>query len=541
MVLAAAVLLRFYDLSALPPANYRDVALTGTDALRAAAGHPQLHYTYDEGLYSNLVAVVFLLLGASDWTLRAPGALFGVLTCWGVCRLGRALGLGRASLFGAALLAVSFWHVLLSRSGFRAILLPCLLAHSVALLVEGMRDGRHGRLVLGGLLFGLGVHVYPSVRFAPLFLPAYALAEARGAPDAGRRLIRRLSLFGVAALVAAAPMLIDYVRHPEHFTYPRRVLSVFSPKVDSREVPADLMQNLAKTLLMFHVRGDENWRHNLRGAPMLDPLTGLLFLIGLVSVFRPGAPQESRRPGRSADAPDSRAAPAAALLVGWLLAMLLPNILSVEGVPHGLRSCGVLPAVALLGGAGLESALRLVRTRLGERPGAALAVAVFLAIGGWTARSYFRVWAREPGVAQAHDGAFRAAARVLLTAPAGVDRLLVANGSGLPAYGHPVETQAYLWEMRDHPPAILGAKDAGRLALQGRPALVALIAKDERIVRIIRDLNPGATLTQISGAGLSDDSPVYRVNQGLSARQRATGGGEDGPDQDPEPGLGLLP
>src|SRR5437867_9260122 len=148
MVLAAAALLRFYDLSGLPPAHYRDVALTATDALRAASGHPRLHFTYDEGLYADLMGLVFLVLGASDWTVRAPGALFGVLTCWGVLRLGRAFERERAGLFAAALLAVSFWHVLLSRSGFRAVLLPCLLVHGMAFLVEGLRSGPGTRRLL---------------------------------------------------------------------------------------------------------------------------------------------------------------------------------------------------------------------------------------------------------------------------------------------------------------------------------------------------------------------------------------------------------
>ncbi|HYS78813.1 MAG TPA: glycosyltransferase family 39 protein [Candidatus Dormibacteraeota bacterium] len=512
IVLATATVLRFRDLSALPPATYRDVALTATDALRAASGHPRLHYTYDEGLYSNLMAVVFLLLGPSDWTVRAPGALFGVLTCWGVFRLGRALGRGSGGLFGAGLLAVSFWHVLLSRSGFRAVLLPCLLVHSAALLVEGLRGGGRWRPALGGVLFGLGLHVYPSVRFAPLFLPAYVLSERRAAAAGSRKAVRALLLFAGTAFAVAAPMLLHYIHHPEHFTYPRRVLSVFSPKVATRDVPAYLERNLGRTLLMFHLRGDENWRHNLSGAPMLDPLTGILFLLGLVLVFRK-EPAAAERGARDGGGDWTRPpAPTAALLVGWLLVMLLPNILSVEGVPHGLRSCGVLPAVALLGGIGFAGVSRRVRDRMGGRAAAAVALATFLCIGGWTAYRYFDVWGGEPLVARDHDGAFRAASRVLLAAPAGVDRLLVANGSGFPAYGHPVEAQVYLWEMRDHPPAVLGPMDAARMVLGGRPALIALIARDERIVQIIRDLNPGAPLSQVRGAGLSDDSPVYRVN-----------------------------
>jgi 4-amino-4-deoxy-L-arabinose transferase-like glycosyltransferase len=494
LVLAVAACFRFYALSELPPANYRDVALTGTDALRAASGHPKLHFTYDEGLYADLVGVVFLLFGASDWTLRVPGALFGVLTCWGVFRLGRAFGRERAGLFGAALLAVSFWHVLLSRSGFRAILLPCLLAHSMACLVEALRGGGGVRLVLGGALFGAGVHVYPSVRFAPLILPAYLVAEAKIAGAGWRAPLRRIGWFAVAALVVALPMLVHYVNHPEHFTYPRRVLSVFSPKVEQRDVPAYLEHNLGATLLMFHVHGDENRRHNLSGAPMLDPLTGLLFLAGLVFVLR-RAPRTL-----------------AVLLVGWLLVMLLPSLLSVEGVPHGLRSCGVLPAVALLSGIGFDAGYDWITRRSGRRPAVVAAVIVVALIGGSTGYRYFAVWGSDPEVALAHDAAYQRAARALLVAPPGTELLLVANGSGFPVYGHPVEAEVYLFEMRDRPPAVLGPKDTPRLVLNGRPARVALIKRDERIVELLRALNPGAAIVELQGRDLSAESPVYSVN-----------------------------
>ncbi len=482
LVLVAAAFLRFHALSDLPPAHYRDVALTATDALRAASGHPRLHFTYDEGLYADLMGLVFLVLGASDWTVRAPGALFGVLTCWGVLRLGRAFDRERAGLFGAALLAVSFWHVLLSRSGFRAVLLPCS--------GPGTR-----RLLLGGALFGLGVHVYPSVRFAPLFLPPYVIARA-GASRAWGIILRKFGLFVAATIVVAGPMLLHYLHHPEHFTYPQRVLSVFSPKVPGRDVPAYLERNLEATLLMFHVHGDDNRRHNLSGAPMLDPLTGLLFLAGLVQMIR--------TPTR----------PLAVMLLAWVTVMLLPNILSVEGVPHGLRSCGVLPAVALLGGVALDSAYDLLRQRSGARLAAATAVVAILLIGCWTGYRYFVVWGNDPEVARDHDAAYayRQAARLLIASPAGTDLLLVANGGGFPAYGHPVEAQVYLFEMRGRPPALLGPKDTPRLVLNGRPALVALIQRDDRIVELIRRLNPGASVVEVRGGGVSPESPVYRVN-----------------------------
>jgi len=494
LVLAAAAILRLVDLSHFPPAHYRDVALTATDALRAAAGYPRLHFTYDEGLYADLMGLGFLLLGASDWTVRLPGALFGVLTCWGVFRLGRALGQERAGLLGAALLAVSFWHVLLSRSGFRAILLPCLLVHATALLAEGFRGAGAWRLLLGGGLLGLGVHVYPSVRFAPFFFPPYVLSEARESAGRGREVLRRFGLFAAAALVVALPMLAHYVRHPEHFTFPRRYLSVFSPKVPAAEVPGYLEHNLGATLLMFHVHGDENRRHNLSGAPMLDPLTGILFVAGCVLALL----LTPRSPG--------------VLLLAWVPVMLLPNLLSVEGVPHGLRSCGVLPAVALLAGLALDSTLGLLRARAGARVATAAGVIAIGGIGLLTAYRYFVVWGNDPQVARDHDAAYRQAARLLMDAPPSAELLLIANGTGLPAYGHPVEAQVYLFEMRERPPIVVGSGDARLLVLDGRKARVALIRRDDRVVDAIRRLNPGAKVEEMRGEGLSPDSPVFSVD-----------------------------
>ena len=308
-------------------------------------------------------------------------------------------------------------------------------------------------------------------------------------------MLRKLLLFGAAAVAVAAPMLLHYLHHPEHVNFPHRVLSVFSPKVSADEIPGYLTSNAKATLLMFHVSGDVNWRHNLSGAPMLDPLTGLLFLLGLGLVWR--------RPAR-----------VPALLVGWLGAMLLPNLLSVEGVPHGLRSSGVIPAVALLAGAGLDGALDFVgrRRRTGEGSVLAAGVAVVLLIGGLTAYRYFVVWGNDPRMAEAHDLPFKAAARVLRDAPVGVERFLVANGTGFPVNGHPVEAEPYLFELRDRPPVLVGPKDAARLVVSGHPALVALIKRDDRILEILKQLNPQAPIVEVRGPGLSPDSPVYRVN-----------------------------
>jgi predicted small integral membrane protein len=293
-----------------------------------------------------------------------------------------------------------------------------------------------------------------------------------------------------AAVLIALPMLLHYVSHPEHLNYPHRVVSVFSPKLESGQASVHLQRNVFLTLGMFHLRGDENWRHGFSGAPLLDPLTGILFVIGLVASLR------------------VRAGPSGALTVAWMFAMLLPNLLSVEGVPHGLRSSGTIPAIALLAGIGMIAAEDAMARRFGRR----VILAALVGLGCWTAHRYFVVWGGDPRVVEAHDGAYRAAARTLLAAPPGVGRFLLANGKGFSAYGQPAEVHPYLFEMRDAPPVVLGPQDGGRLIMNGRPAFVAMVRRDDRALDLIKQLNPGAPIRPVGGPGLSPESPVYRIN-----------------------------
>jgi hypothetical protein len=146
------------------------------------------------------------------------------------------------------------------------------------------------------------------------------------------------------------------------------------------------------------------------------------------------------------------------------------------------------------------------------RTASALVLVAALALLGSTTWRYFIVWGRNPAVFAAHDGAFRAAAARLRAAPAGARRLLVANGTGFPVHGRPAEVQAYLFELRDDPPEVLGPKDAPQLVLHGATAFVALVQRDDRVLEVIRSLNPGAPIEELEGAGLAPESPVFRIN-----------------------------
>jgi hypothetical protein len=162
---------------------------------------------------------------------------------------------------------------------------------------------------------------------------------------------------------------------------------------------------------MWNARGDANGRHNLPGAPMLDPLSGALFAVGA------GLTIARWRDRRSL------------LLLVWPGVMLIPGVFSVQA-PHAMRTVEVLAPTMILGGIGAVALIDLLADRARRNKpdrrvlgiGAGL-LAVALVLNTWR---YFVAW---PATPQAYaefyvaDTRIGAAARQLALAPE-----IAANG-----------------------------------------------------------------------------------------------------------------
>lgn len=132
--------------------------------------------------------------------------------------------------------------------------------------------------------------------------------------------VRVFVLVAVAAAMAA-PALQSAVLDPDDFFARTKVTSVFSSQPFGEAV-REVRTSLAKHALMFNQRGDGNGRHNLPWEPMLDVVSGVLFVLGLEVDL-----------GRWRDA---------------ALVMLLPGALTLPWeAPQSLRGLGSVPAAVM--------------------------------------------------------------------------------------------------------------------------------------------------------------------------------------------------
>lgn len=423
LILVVAFAFRFWDIQLIPPGLYPDEAINGNNALIALeTGDYKIFYPENngrEGLFINIQALFLKLFGAEPWVLRTVSAGFGLLTVLGLYLLARLLFNWQIASIASFYLAVSFWHVVFSRIGFRAIMVPFLIVWGFYFLWRGLRDFKFKSFALSGLFLGLGFHTYIAFRFVPfiivLVLPAYWLKIKK---DYGHEkyihlrneFLRRFALFFLVAFFAALPILYYFWQNPNDFIGRGGQISIFEAEKPIKE----FFKSLGLALASFNFAGDFNWRHNYAGSPLLFWPVGVFFVIGFIkSIFKMFKKLKEH----------SHLAVLHVLLFSWFFIMLLPSALTREGIPHALRLIGVLPVVMILAAEGtwwfFETLIHWYREKdihPLESPykkekearlfvGAAL-ILLLASIGFVEYDKYFNKWAKRPEVQDAFSADF---------------------------------------------------------------------------------------------------------------------------------------
>ena len=181
-IIFLAAILRFYNISNLPPSLGWDEAALGYNAYslsidgrdefgrRLPLDYLESFGDFKPPMYSYLALIPVKLFGLNEFGVRFPSALFGtisvLLTFFVVREVFRKDGL---ALLSSLFLAISPWHIMLSRGAFEANVASFFIILGTLLFLIALKR-KPVFLVFSAVSFALSLYTFNSARvFVPVF------------------------------------------------------------------------------------------------------------------------------------------------------------------------------------------------------------------------------------------------------------------------------------------------------------------------------------------------------------------------------------
>ncbi len=403
-VIGVAILMRFYDIQNFPGGIY-------------PGGVPVAGRAFS--LFTWLTELSLTMFGIGVWQVHVVSGVIGVLTVVAIY-FATKIFFGRlAGVLAAFFLATSYWHVTLSRGSFWEILTPLFLAGflaAVGYLVQAVKDDKkdlsYVYAVLAGAMFAGGF--YASLVFSVLFFVVLGvvvlLLLAAIHPKVGFPHMHRYGWQGLMAIAIVLLLLFPVgwrlVQQPSDLFNQVASVSVFNAELQDAfgggTLAGTLYYSTRETLLsFFYGVGDMNWRHSVVGRPLLDPVVGIFFLLGLAWVIR-GAVDVFVNIVRGKEV---HMGMVYSFLLLLLLGWLVPVIVTAQGIPHALRSAPLIVPIFVLVGTAAAVVLHWMQARMKGNVRAAAVGALYGAIivsGLYSGAQYMVIARNDSGAAYAY-------------------------------------------------------------------------------------------------------------------------------------------
>jgi 4-amino-4-deoxy-L-arabinose transferase-like glycosyltransferase len=382
-----AAALRFWRLGSIPRIINGDEGLIGTWALDIgkASGALTMPFAAMDGvgtLYLALMQDLFLLLGPTPFALRLLPALAGILAVPALYVLARRLVNPRAALVATTFLVISHVHIHFSRTVAVSYIYATLFVPlALYFLLSGMERRSPIRMVLSVLMVGLHINTYVDgwVWLVLLLLVLAGWAVVDRSIFRGNRV--QLAVFALSLAVIVTPMVIWAVRFPAAFGSRMSLDGTFASGWLAQEAAATgKHQAQIVAELFLAALGTFTQRPFLDfygvGVPTLDPLSGVLWMIGLpLALWR----ARSRH---------------MLVLNGWFWGGVVAlGVVTIPPSTYHYRLLVVLPAAAILIGLAADTLLtrgeQLVAQEWQRRTSAVLITAALLVIAQSNFTTYF--------------------------------------------------------------------------------------------------------------------------------------------------------
>jgi hypothetical protein len=299
-IVAMGFLLRFHRYTYFPPSDGFCVVegpLTAQISYRMLRDHFRPWEFLDAQW---LAAAGFTLFGYTVTALRIPFTIVSALTVLALYALLRQLVSRPAALFATALFAVCRWDLVTARCADNVYPTTLVVVVIYYLCVRAHKEGRLALYPWIGLLSAYTLYVYAGYRGTSLFVLLFfagsllihwrakrAAIAPRAYAAARQRFWRQilgLTLAAVAFAGALLPLAYRLRTNPAYFVE-AAVRATNDSSYYSSDYRAFARQVGARTLLtvmMFNHQGPASGTLYWNNRPLLDPVSGLFFTVGLV-------------------------------------------------------------------------------------------------------------------------------------------------------------------------------------------------------------------------------------------------------------------
>ncbi|MCP4419176.1 MAG: hypothetical protein GY805_21380 [Chloroflexi bacterium] len=348
---------RFHRLATFPPSSGWDTAYYGVDALRILDGDRPIYlYPSREALYSYVTAFMVGALGVRDFTLHLTAVFIGILTLPAVYLVTNELFYAQkyafvrryGGLIAITMLAVSYWHVVWSRFGVRAILAPLFIALTVYAVLRAVRTGRRTWFIIAGGIGGGSLYTYQVAQLLPIlvFFIIVILYIANRYAYRGKVYLANVSIMFVASLLVTAPLLAFAYNNPEMYNGRVRDVILVNNNESAQAKQTQIKDRLTDVARFFFVEGDTDLRdYSVNGRVGLHPIFQIGLVVGLAVLVWQWRQSY------------------ALILLSWLLIMLIPASLA-DKASVSKRALGAIPAVAVIVALGLLTLAQFIHAGL---------------------------------------------------------------------------------------------------------------------------------------------------------------------------------
>lgn len=375
LIFIIAFVLRFYKVTDIPPSlNWDEVSIAYNAYSILKTGNDEwgqfmpVHFkSYGEyklpvQVYISIPAI--WLFGLNEFGVRITPVIYGTLTVLVIFFLTRELfATTLSSLAAAFLLAVSPWHIQLTRASFESSLATLWVTLGIWFLVKGFKSPKW--FLISMIPFALSVFTYNTARiFTPLFLFTVFMLYRKSLARFKKIVIFAAVLFFIL-LLPLTPFLLSGDRSARY-----KLVSITDdpgliPRINENRGNSKLPKPLPRlihnkiTYIAYYftnnylshftpqflfIRGALHKQHHVQNMGELYIFQGPFLLLGIFMLFY------LRHKFKK-------------LLFAWMFLTFIPVSVTNDSIPHALRTLIAAPFFQVVSGFGFARAVYFFRKK----------------------------------------------------------------------------------------------------------------------------------------------------------------------------------